>query len=193
MLAQRHDRRRTNRDHSDRGFVVAARQTDVGWIAVAWPDGNEGDFTLERITIGHTSPKSALSALDMGGPYQVADDLELEQRLLMDRLERCCDGTPETFEDVSIALDHLAPFAKKVVQRCRQIPAGKTLTYGQLAAACGSPKAARAVGNVMASNRFPLVVPCHRVVGSGGGLGGFSAPQGTELKKQLLKREGVEF
>jgi len=65
------------------------------------------------------------------------------------------------------------------------------LTYGQLATRAGSPRSARAVGNVMASNRVPLIIPCHRVVAAGGALGGFSAPHGTRLKRRLLKLEGA--
>jgi len=68
------------------------------------------------------------------------------------------------------------PFQRKVLVACRRIPVGKTRTYAELAAAVGSPKAARAVGRVMATNRpLPIIIPCHRVVGSAGGLGGFSA------------------
>jgi methylated-DNA-[protein]-cysteine S-methyltransferase len=128
-----------------------------------------------------------------GRSLDLDDELDAEQIDLLNRVVDCANGKADTFADVSISLDHLGPFARKVVQRCRRIPAGQTMTYAQLAAASGSAKAARAVGNVMASNRFPLIVPCHRVVGSGGGLGGFSAPQGIELKKQLLRSEGVQI
>ena len=71
----------------------------------------------------------------------------------------------------------------------RNVPYGQTLSYAELAAKAGSPKAARAVGSVMAQNRVPLIIPCHRVVGSGGHLGGFSAPRGIAFKKQLLELE----
>ena len=64
------------------------------------------------------------------------------------------------------------------------------LSYGELAANAGKPGATRAVGNTMARNRFPIVIPCHRVVGAGGGLGGFSAPSGISLKEKLLSLEG---
>ena len=89
-----------------------------------------------------------------------------------------------------VELDHLAPFARRVVELCRRIPYGQTLTYGELAAQAGSPRAARAVGNVMRTNRCPLVVPCHRVVPSGSGLGGYSAPGGVRAKLRLLELEG---
>jgi methylated-DNA-[protein]-cysteine S-methyltransferase len=65
------------------------------------------------------------------------------------------------------------------------------LTYGQLARRVGSPAAARAVGSTMARNRLPLVIPCHRVVGSGGQLRGFSAPGGVAVKQRLLQMEAA--
>src|SRR5437762_530922 len=67
------------------------------------------------------------------------------------------------------------------------------LTYGDLSAAAGAPGAARAVGNVMAQNRYPIIVPCHRVVGSAGSLGGFSARDGISMKRRMLEMEGAEI
>jgi len=64
-------------------------------------------------------------------------------------------------------------------------------TYGELADLAGYPGAARAVGSVMSSNRYPIIIPCHRVVGSAGSLGGFSAPQGISLKERMLTLEGA--
>jgi methylated-DNA-[protein]-cysteine S-methyltransferase len=87
----------------------------------------------------------------------------------------------------------LSDFQRAVVGHCRRIPPGQTLTYGQLAARVGRPRAARAVGRVMATNRFPLIVPCHRVVAAGGVLGGFSAPQGLAMKKRLLAAEAASI
>jgi methylated-DNA-[protein]-cysteine S-methyltransferase len=119
------------------------------------------------------------------------ESLSPAQRKLLKRLAAAATGANDDFRDVELDLSHLRPFARRVVQRCRTIPPGKTMTYGQLAAACGSPRAARAVGSVMRTNRYPLVVPCHRVVGSGGSLGGFSAPNGIATKRQLLAAEGA--
>jgi methylated-DNA-[protein]-cysteine S-methyltransferase len=98
-------------------------------------------------------------------------------------------GACAGFSDVAVDLEHLSPFGRRVVRHCRRIPFGRTLTYGQLAARAGSPGAARAVGQVMAANRYPLIVPCHRVIGASGRLGGFSAPQGIAMKQRLLQLE----
>lgn len=84
-------------------------------------------------------------------------------------------------------------FQQRVIDACRQIPRGETLTYGELAAKVGNPGAARAVGTVMSSNPLPLVIPCHRVLGAGGCLGGYSARQGVAMKRRLLEMEGVKL
>ena len=73
----------------------------------------------------------------------------------------------------------------------RAIPAGETVTYGELAVRAGEPGAARAVGQAMARNPFPLIVPCHRVMAAHGGAGGFSARGGVATKFRLLRIEGA--
>jgi methylated-DNA-[protein]-cysteine S-methyltransferase len=108
----------------------------------------------------------------------------------IDLLARYAAGEAVDFSQVPLDLDHLTRFARRVVAACRRIPRGQVRTYGELAAACGAAGAARAVGSVMAKNRFPLIVPCHRVIGAGGGLGGYSAPDGLRMKRRLLALEG---
>ncbi len=78
-------------------------------------------------------------------------------------------------------------FKNKVYEATRQIPSGKTASYGEIAALAGSPKAARAVGAAMASNPLPLIIPCHRVLGSTGKLTGFGG--GLHIKEMLLELE----
>ena len=81
------------------------------------------------------------------------------------------------------------PFQQKVLKCLCRIKPGKVLTYGEIAKATGHPGAARAVGSVCAKNRLPLVIPCHRVVASSRGLGGYSC--GLPRKRKLLNLEGV--
>ncbi|MDR1122416.1 MAG: MGMT family protein [Endomicrobium sp.] len=80
-------------------------------------------------------------------------------------------------------------FYKKVWIACLEIPAGKTLTYKQIAEKVGSPKAARAVGTALANNPFAPLIPCHRVIRSDGKLGGYSASGGLKKKQVMLKYE----
>jgi methylated-DNA-[protein]-cysteine S-methyltransferase len=85
----------------------------------------------------------------------------------------------------------LNPLAFEVYRALRRVRRGETLSYGQLAERAGRPGAARSVGGFMARNRFPLLVPCHRVLAYDGTLGGFSSNGGLEDKKRLLTLEGV--
>lgn len=85
----------------------------------------------------------------------------------------------------------LTSFQKKVYRVTASIPRGRTLSYGEVADRAGHPRAARAVGNAMRRNPFPLIIPCHRVVRSDGRLGGYSGPPG--MKERLLALEGVEI
>lgn len=80
-------------------------------------------------------------------------------------------------------------FTRKVLRKTAQIPFGETRSYGQMAASAGSPRAFRAAGSALGANPIPIIVPCHRVLRSGGGLGGYGG--GLELKRRLLKLEGV--
>ena len=91
--------------------------------------------------------------------------------------------------DLALDLRALAPFTVSVLHELARVPYGETTTYGALAAAVGRPRAARAVGTVMNRNRIPIVLPCHRVVGSSGDLVGYAG--GLDLKVTLLELEGA--
>jgi len=92
--------------------------------------------------------------------------------------------------DLPLDLDGFTPLALQILQACRAIPFGEIRTYRQLAASVGKPGAARFAGNMMARNPLPLVIPCHRVVGSDRRLHGFGAPGGLATKAWLLTMEG---
>ena len=91
--------------------------------------------------------------------------------------------------DLALDLRALPPFTVSVLHELAHVPYGETTTYGALAAAVGRPRAARAVGTVMNRNRIPIVLPCHRVVGSSGDLVGYAG--GLDLKITLLQLEGA--
>jgi len=90
--------------------------------------------------------------------------------------------------DVPLDLSPLRPFQQRVLQTLLQVPYGDVVTYGELARLAGCPGAARAVGGAMRGNPLPILIPCHRVLPSAGGLGGFGGR--PELKRQLLDLEG---
>ncbi len=85
------------------------------------------------------------------------------------------------------------PFQLAVWKAIAKVPFGKTISYGEIAAAIGKPQAARAVGAAVGANPTPLLVGCHRVLGSSGSLTGYSGGQGIKTKKLLLDHEGIDY
>jgi O-6-methylguanine DNA methyltransferase len=108
---------------------------------------------------------------------------------LVARIRRYFAGVRESFLDVELELEWCTAFQGAVVDIARRIPYGETVTYGELAALAGHPNAQRAAGSVCAANRFPILVPCHRVVAADG-LGSYGS-LGSEYKRRLLELEGV--
>ena len=164
--------------------------SDLGWMALVWT--GEG---LTRFTFGHPSAAAAIASLEAEDGWTTSDGQRAPAWIadLAGRLQSYAAGNTEQFGDVPLDLTHLSAFQNRVVRWCRKIDRGRVKTYGELAAAAGSPGAARAVGSVMSKNRFPIIVPCHRVVGAGGSLGGFSARDGLNMKRRMLELEGAEI
>ena len=103
-----------------------------------------------------------------------------------DRIHAYLSGKLDSITDIPVA-EIGTPFQQRVWSQLRQIPAGETFTYGQLASQIGQPKASRAVGRANASNPIMIVVPCHRVVGTQNHLTGYAG--GLERKRWLLEHE----
>jgi methylated-DNA-[protein]-cysteine S-methyltransferase len=162
--------------------ALAVFHSELGWMAMIG-----SGRVLRQLAFGHPSPDEAVRALE---PSLVESTQGRSWNCpFVERLQAYAAGKPVELLDIEIDLTGQSKFRRQVYRFCRQIPPGKTITYGQLAARAGSPGAARAVGGCMAANRVPIVVPCHRVVASGGGLGGFSGPGGISLKRRLLDLE----
>jgi len=96
-------------------------------------------------------------------------------------------GKRVNFENIPIFLNNFSEFGLKVLNACRKIPYGSILTYKELANKVGNKNAYRAVGNILGKNPIPIIIPCHRVIGSDGKLHGFTS--GIEIKKTLLELE----
>lgn len=163
-------------------------QSAIGWISVLARRQKVVHLTFRNSN--ESASKSALASrikeLDadcaMGAPSRWLERLAT-------RIINYTEGEPDPLQDIEVDLSGLADFQSKVVRQCRKIPYGSTVSYAELASRAGSPSAARAVGNVMAQNKVPLIIPCHRVICSTGKLGGFSAPGGIKIKSQLLDLE----
>ena len=162
---------------------ACAFSTPLGWIGVAGANKE-----VWRLTMGHRRADDAWSDLRT----RLADDSITEadwHPKLKKLLERFAAGKVVSFAEILVRTKHRTEFQQRVLAATQAIEFGETISYGELAARVGSPRAARAVGAVMASNQIPIIIPCHRVVGSRGELTGFSAPTGLDLKARLLDME----
>lgn len=129
---------------------------------------------------------------DMSQSYGIQKFESMHTRMASEQLSGYFAGRVKVFE-IPVDLSGYSVFQQKVLEEARKIQFGKVLSYKQVALKLGSAKWARAVGGVMAANRIPIIIPCHRVVASSGHLTGFSAPGGINLKKYLLNLEQVDF
>lgn len=111
----------------------------------------------------------------------------------VEQLQRYFDGWRADFAEIEIDLGDTPPFFAKIYALTRAIGWGGTATYGDLAERAGSPGSARAVGQAMARNPVPVIIPCHRVLAANRKVGGFSAPGGIVTKERLLRLEGVSL
>jgi methylated-DNA-[protein]-cysteine S-methyltransferase len=157
--------------------AVRVFETPLGRIGVAATARGVVRVTLPNKVAGGGCRPSRASA----GAARAEAHAARAQR----QIRQYCAGRRRRFT-VTIDLSGVPPFHRKVLAAARRIPYGRTVTYGELARRAGSPRAARAAGQAMAHNPVPLIVPCHRVVASGG-LGGFGG--GLALKRLLLALE----
>ncbi len=156
-------------------------ETALGWVGlVLAPSG------LRAVTLPRRDREAALREVLALGAREEARDGELGD--LPERLRRYARSERVAFPD-ALDLSAATPFQRAVWQATRQIPYGQTRSYGWLAARVGRPRAARAVGQAMAANPWPPIVPCHRVVASNGRLGGYGG--GLDMKERLLLLEGA--
>lgn len=119
------------------------------------------------------------------------DSLSPEAVAVKEALARYEARKPPQWPDLPFDFSPLSDFHRAALDELAKIPSGKTRTYGEMASILGQPGGAQAVGRAMGANPFPLICPCHRVVGSGGSMTGFSASGGVKMKEYLLRHEGA--
>jgi methylated-DNA-[protein]-cysteine S-methyltransferase len=159
---------------------IVVFETNLGLMGtIETPEG------VAAVRVGYRNELDLRRALELLQP----DAEEADTSPLARRLKSYSAGKADRFDDVQLIDGVLTPFARRVTQACQAIPRGETISYAELAARAGSPNAYRAAGSVMAKNRWAIIVPCHRVVASGGGVGGYSVPEGLDYKRRLLKLE----
>ena len=162
-------------------------ETPIGGCGLAWSEAG-----LTRVVLPEATPEQTVARLTRQGAMLAdANAAPAGIRAVMTALRTFLGGEDAAFDGVPLDMHRHSAFERAAYEALRKVPWGRTVTYGDLAAAVGRPNGAQAIGMAMGRNSWPLVVPCHRVLGANGWLGGFSAPGGTVTKKALLAREGV--
>lgn len=159
----------------------ATIETDLGWVGVALSKGG-----LRAVELPLPSRIKAIERMAELGADEPAPDADLGE--IPAAVRALVAGRPAS-SGVRLDWMGITPFRRAVLEECVRIPSGETRSYGWLAEQVGRPRAARAVGRVMATNPWPLFVPCHRVVGSDGSLHGYGG--GLPMKDALLRAEGA--
>jgi methylated-DNA-[protein]-cysteine S-methyltransferase len=161
-------------------------ETAIGWCGIAWNGRGIAGVQLPEADENHTR-KRMLQRFPAAGEAIPPPEI----RRVVENIVALLDGEPSDLSDAELDMASVPPFHRRVYEVARSIPAGGTLSYGEVAARLGAPGAARAVGQALGQNPFPILVPCHRVLAAGGKIGGFSAHGGTATKERMLTLEGV--
>jgi len=150
---------------------VLAASTDAGLVRVSFRQ-KESSFVAEL--------EQRLGANAVRSPRKLAP--------VVAQIKGYFAGRRRTF-DVPVDLRRLTPFQRRVLAAARRVPGGRVVSYGEIARRIGKPRASRAVGQALGRNPVPIIIPCHRVISGGGGLGGYTG--GLDIKKKLLAIEGL--
>ncbi|UCG42052.1 MAG: methylated-DNA--[protein]-cysteine S-methyltransferase [candidate division WOR-3 bacterium] len=161
--------------------------SSFGPAAVVWTEAGSRARVLRVFLPGRGGGCSSAMRAFPGAVERTCPEMKRLTRVI----ERLLTGADVSFDLESVALDCCSVFQQQVLRAEHAVPRGRVTTHGRLAAQADRPCAARAAGDALATNLLPLIVPCHRAVGSGGGLGGYQG--GTSMKRALLEMEGVGF
>ena len=163
-------------------------ETAIGCCGIVWSErGIAGVQLPERSEAGTRNRllRRFPAARDGAPPAEV--------RRAIDDIVALLGGDRRDFNDVTIDIGALPQFHRRVYEVARRIPAGATLSYGEVAERLGDRNLARDVAEALSQNPCPIIVPCHRVLAAGGKPGGFSAPGGVATKLRLLTIEGAQL
>ena len=161
-------------------------RTAIGACGIAW-----GARGVVAVQLPEATESATLARLLRVHGGSAARHPAAEMQRTIDDMVALLAGQPRDLRYVRLDLTPVPPFHRSVYTIVRDIPPGQTRSYGEVAALCGDRQAARAVGQAMARNPFPIIVPCHRVLAAGGRSGGFSARGGVGTKLRLLAFVGA--
>lgn len=170
-------------DHSLDGRGFALFDTAIGRCGIAW-----SALGVTRIALPEASEHAIRQRLAAGGASEAAPPPAIADAI--GQIVQHVAGEPAELGAIELDLEGVSPFHRAVYAATRRIPRGETVSYGALAALLGKPGGARAIGQAMGRNPFPIVVPCHRVLAAHQAAGGFTAYGGVSTKARLLAAEG---
>lgn len=159
-----------------------------GTLSIVWQE-TEQRPKIERVflPVPQTSVEVLVRAAFVGAqPGSSSPIAELGERI-----QAFLEGEAVDFGLEMVALERCSSFQRRVLLAEHRIPRGWVSTYGRIASSLGIPAGARAVGRALATNPFPIIIPCHRAIRAGGELGGYQG--GNKMKRALLELEGIEF
>ena len=157
--------------------------TAIGSCAIAW-----NDAAITATALPHAQPERTRAALARRADAPPGEPTAMAARAI-ESIRLLLSGEAIDLREIELDLAGVSDFDRRVADVVRTAKPGETLTYGEVAARAGAPGEAREVGAALGRNRFPIIVPCHRVVAAGGKPGGFSAPGGVETKLRMLEIE----
>jgi methylated-DNA-[protein]-cysteine S-methyltransferase len=161
-------------------------ETAIGNCGIAW--GERGIVGVQLPEAGESATRARIRRRFPGA---TAATPPAEVRGAIRAITRLLRGEPADLSKITLDMEKVPPFHRRVYESARKIGPGKTAAYGDIAKAIGRPGSARAVGQALGRNPFAIVVPCHRILAAGGKLGGFSAEGGVTTKQRMLAIEGA--
>jgi methylated-DNA-[protein]-cysteine S-methyltransferase len=170
---------------SAQGFALF--DTPIGTCAVAWSGRGIAGLQLPEPT-----PEATRARVKRRWPDAVeAAFVPAGVQRALDRVQGLLAGDAVDLADIPLDLDAAPDFHRRVYDVARTIPPGRTMTYGEIAKRLGTPHESREVGQALGKNPVAIIVPCHRVLGADGKMGGFSANGGVSTKRRMLEIEGA--
>lgn len=168
------------------GFALF--ETAIGTCAIAW-----GANGIVGTSLPSKNAAASRAFLSKRLPEAIEAPPPPAVQTVIDDIVALLRGEKRDLKSAPLDYTGLADFHRRAFDLARTILPGEVITYGEFAKRLGDPGAARAVGQAMGANPFPIIVPCHRVLASGGKTGGFSAPLGLETKMQMLTIERAKL
>jgi methylated-DNA-[protein]-cysteine S-methyltransferase len=169
-------------------FYYTTVPSAFGTLTIVWRQTSQGPVVRRVLLPGERIPAEDAMRTTHA---DITPLLNPTIKVLAEQIQGFLKGQPVDFRVSLIDLGQCSEFQRRVLLAEHQIPRGWVSTYGRIARSLEVPKAARAVGNALSQNPFPIIIPCHRAIRSNGELGGFQG--GINMKRALLELEGLEL